>query len=139
MVFATGVGTILLAALLAHTKGTALSTTFMMASIISGGVTGLFGLAFLCPRATAGGAYTGILAGVLFTAWATLSPKGILTFGGYHYTFHPYLIGVFSTLLLFVVGYSTSPLFRGETNARSLTIWGWLSRRRSAVTTAKNV
>jgi SSS family solute:Na+ symporter len=135
MVMLTGIGTIFMAALLAQTQGTALSTTFMIASIVSGGVTGLFGLAFLCPRATAGGAYTGIAAGILFTAWATLSPKGIMAFGGYRYTLHPYLIGVFSTILLFVVGYVTSPLFRGEADARSLTIWGWLSKRNASAAT----
>jgi SSS family solute:Na+ symporter len=133
MVFATGIGTIGLAALLAHTEGTALSTTFLIASIVSGGVTGLFGLAFLCPRATAGGAYTGIAAGVLFTTWATLSHKKLMEFGGYRYTLHPYLIGVFATLLLFAVGYVSSPLFRGSSDARSLTIWGWLSKRRSLI------
>ncbi|HEX5470725.1 MAG TPA: hypothetical protein VFW73_02510, partial [Lacipirellulaceae bacterium] len=133
MVFATGFGTIFMAALLASTKGTALSTTFLIASIVSGGVTGLFGLAFLCPRATAGGAYTGIVAGVLFTAWATLSNKHLMDFGGVRYTLHPYLIGVFSTLLLFVVGYIASPLFQRASDARSLTVWGWLSKQRTRV------
>lgn len=133
MVVATGIGTIGMAALLARTQGTALSTAFLIASIVSGGVTGLFGLAFLCPRATAGGAYTGIVAGVLFTAWATLSSKDLVNFGGFKYSLHPYLIGVFSTFLLFVVGYAASPLFRSAPDARSLTIWGWLGKRRTSV------
>jgi SSS family solute:Na+ symporter len=138
MVVATGIGTIGMAALLARTEGTALSTAFLIASIVSGGVTGLFALAFLCPRATAGGAYAGIVAGVLFTAWATLSSKGWVDFVGVRYTLHPYLIGVFTTLLLFIVGYVTSPLFCGAADARSLTIWGWLSKRRAPVAAVEN-
>jgi hypothetical protein len=94
-------------------------------------VTGLFALAFLCQRATPGGAYTGILAGVLFTAWATLTAKGQLDLGRFNYTLHPYLIGVFCTLVLFIVGLLASPLFAPRDDAPPLTLWTWLRARKN--------
>lgn len=133
----TGLGTIGMAALLANSEGTALSTAFLIASIASGGVTGLFALAFLCSRATPFGAYTGIAVGVLFTAWATLTNKGFIDAWGYRYTLHPYLIGVFTNLLLFAVGYAASWLTPQKVDARPLTLWGWLSKRRALVVAVK--
>jgi SSS family solute:Na+ symporter len=123
----TGIGTIGMAAILASSQGTALSTAFVIASIVSGGVTGLFALAFLCPRATTFGAYVGILFAVVFTAWATLTHKELIHTWGYRYTLHPYLIGVFANVLLFCTGYVASLLTQPSANARALTIWGWLA------------
>jgi SSS family solute:Na+ symporter len=131
MVVVTGISTIGMAALLARSEGTALSNAFLIASIVSGGLTGLFALAFLCPRATAGGAYIGILAGVLFTAWATLTSKKFVDLGEFNYSLDPLLIGVFTSLLLFGVGYVASLFFPSEVDARSLTVWGWLGKRRA--------
>lgn len=130
-VVGAGLGTIGIAAVLAQSEGTALTVAFQIASIVSGGVTGLFALAFLCQRATPGGAYTGILAGVLFTVWATLTSKGQLDFGRFNYTLHPYLIGVFCTAVLFIVGLLASPLFAPRSDAPPLTLWTWLRARKN--------
>jgi solute:Na+ symporter, SSS family len=130
LVALTGLGTIGMAAMLAGSKGTALQTTFLIAAIVSSGVTGLFALAFLCPRATTRGAYVGIAVCVLFTAWATATSKGLIEFGGYSYKLHPYLIGVIANILLFTVGYVASLLLRNSADMRSLTVWGWLDRQR---------
>jgi SSS family solute:Na+ symporter len=126
-----GIGTIGMAAVLASSQGTALSTAFVIASVVSGGVTGLFALAFLCPRATKIGAYVGIVAAVLFTGWATFTNKNLIDPWGFRYTLHPYLIGVFANLLLFCVGYVASLMTRQTIDARPLTIWGWLERKSS--------
>jgi SSS family solute:Na+ symporter len=124
----TGVITIGAAALLAHSEGTALKTAFQIASVVSGGVTGLFGLAFLSSRATKGGAYLGITASVLFTAWATLTSTGQWS-PAVVYSLDPLLIGVFATLLLFAVGYLSSFVVGQPTSSSSLTLTGWLHGR----------
>jgi solute:Na+ symporter, SSS family len=129
LVALTGIATIGMAAVLAQSDGTALSTAFLIAAIVSSGVSGLFILAFLCPKATAGGAYMGIVCCVLFTAWATVSSKNLIDLPGVRYTLHPYLIGVIANILLFVVGYLASPCFSRTDGARALTVWGWLERR----------
>jgi len=124
----TGIVTIGVAVMLAHSEGTALKTAFQIASIVSGGVTGLFALAFLSTRATAGGAYLGIAASLMFTAWATLTSKGQWS-PPITYSLDPLLIGVFTTVLLFVVGYLTSPLFGPPASSVALTLPGWLRSR----------
>jgi SSS family solute:Na+ symporter len=103
---------------------------FQIASVVSGGVTGLFGLAFLSRRATKGGAYLGIAASVLFTAWATLTSKGQWS-PSIVYSLDPLLIGVFATLLLFAVGYVSSFLFGRPTSSAALTLTGWLQGRQA--------
>ncbi|MCC6494063.1 MAG: sodium:solute symporter [Pirellulales bacterium] len=130
MVGVTGAITIAVAAVLAHSEGTALKLAFQIASVVSGGVTGLFALAFLSARATAGGAYVGIVASVLFTAWATLTSKGQWS-PPLMYRLDPLLIGVFATLILFAVGYAASPLFGAAADCTALTLPGWLRARRA--------
>lgn len=125
----SGIVTVLIAMVLARSQGTALSLAFLIAAILSAGVAGLFGLAFLSSRATAGGAYVGIAAGIAFTAWATLTSKGMWDCGRFNYTLHPYLIGVFANLILIVIGYLSSPFFERTVDALPLTIWGWLRDR----------
>jgi SSS family solute:Na+ symporter len=87
-------------------------------------------LAFLCRRANKQGVYVGIVASILFTAWATLTSKGKLDLGNFAYTLHPYLIGVFANIVLFVVGYAASLTFPHRESSTSLTVWGWLGDRR---------
>ena len=54
-----------------------------------------FLLAFLCPSANRQGIYTGIVACILFTAWATLTlgEKRILDLGRFNFPWHDYMIG----------------------------------------------
>ena len=66
------------ALLLAHTKGGALQMWFTVSAIFSGGLAGLFLLAFLSRRANRRGVYVGILASVLVTMWAVLTKSGKL-------------------------------------------------------------
>jgi len=69
-----GVGCILIAILLAHTKGSALSMWFTVSAVASGGLAGCL-LAFLSSRASRRGVYAGIVANVIFTLWASLTLK----------------------------------------------------------------
>jgi SSS family solute:Na+ symporter len=102
-----------IALVLAHTKGGALSMWFSISAIASGGLAGLFLLAFLSKRATRQGVYVGIAASVLFTAWATLTLKGdnrVLDLGAYNYPWHDLTIGAVAHVVLLVVGYAASLL-----------------------------
>ena len=71
-----GVLCLAIALVLAHSKGGALSMWFSISAIASGGLAGLFLLAYFSKRATRQGVYIGIAASVLFTAWATLTSEG---------------------------------------------------------------
>ena len=86
-----------------------------LTAIFSGGVVGLFGLGFLFRRATARGAYVGIFACVLFTAWATLTSirlpnmeSPLLDLGSCNYTGVPLLIGILGHVVLVSLGLATS-------------------------------
>ncbi len=124
------------AILLAHSTGGALSMWFSVSAIASGGLAGLFLLAFFSHRANSRGVYTGILASVLFTAWATLTlgTKPALDLGRYNFPWHDYMIGAVAHVVLFVVGYAAS-LFFGDADEdsalREATLWAWLRRRRA--------
>ena len=98
--------------------GTALEFGVQLFSIATAGMLGLFALGALTKRANAQGALVGIIACVLFTAWATFTSvklpaldRKLLDLGPLNYTLHPFLIGVFNHLIVFVVGYVASLCF----------------------------
>lgn len=123
---------ILVAAALARSHGSALSLWYTVSAIIAGGLVGLFLLAFLVPRAGGAAANAGILASLLFTAWATLTLGGgkLWNLGRFNFPLHDYMIGVIGHVILFAIGYAASFLFpnRSPQNA-DLTLWGWLRTR----------
>lgn len=129
-----GLLAISLAVLLGRTKGAALSMWYSASAIVAGGLAGLFLLAFLSPRANKQGAYIGIFAAFVFTAWATLTlgEKRALDLGRFNFRLHDYMIGVIGHIVVLVVGYLTSFLFPDRPGAKSeLTLWGWLARKRA--------
>jgi len=98
--------------------GTAMEFGVQLFSIATAGMLGLFALGALTKRANARGAMVGIVACVLFTAWATLTSvklpvldRVLLPLGPLNYGLHPFLIGVFNHLIVFVVGYGASLWF----------------------------
>jgi SSS family solute:Na+ symporter len=108
---------LVIALVLAHSRGGALSMWFSVSAIASGGLAGLFLLAYLSRRATRQGAYLGIAASVLFTAWATLTLKGdnrVLDLGAFNYPWHDLTIGAVAHMVLLAVGYTAS-FFAGRT------------------------
>ncbi|MGA8149546.1 MAG: sodium:solute symporter [Terriglobales bacterium] len=116
---------------LGHTQGTALSLWYTISAIVAGGLAGLFLLGFLSTRANQQGAYVGIVASLMFTAWATLTLNGgsVVNLGKYNFPLHDYMIGAVGHLVLLVVGYFTSFLFHGaDRTIEELTLWGWLRR-----------
>ena len=84
----------------------------MIMGVFSAGMLGLFSLGFLTRKCTAKGVYCGILACVLFTAWATITGSMHVDLG-FNYTMHPMLLIFWTQLVLFIVGYGASLIFPG--------------------------
>jgi SSS family solute:Na+ symporter len=112
-----------------------LALIFNVYAIFSGGIAGLFLLGFATTRANRRGVNVGIIACILFTAWAFLTsnsitvggvPRKLLDLGRYNYTQPDLMLGVYSHIVLFSVGYVASFFFGRDQNVRELTIVGWL-------------
>ena len=109
-----------------------------VASIITGGILGLFALGFLFRWTTARGAYIGIVFCILFTGWATLTrvnlpgmETALLDLGRFNYMLSPYLIGLFTHFILVGVGMLASKLTGGpQPDTKDLTFWDVLAKRR---------
>lgn len=135
IVACAGVLCILIALVLAHSKGSALAMWFSVSAIASGGLAGLFLLAFFSTRANRQGVYAGILATVVFTGWATLTcgDKRVLDLGAWNFPWSDLMIGAVGHVVLFVFGYLGSLFFPGERSALSeMTFWKWLRARAGA-------
>jgi SSS family solute:Na+ symporter len=128
------------AVILAHTTGSALQMWFAVSAIVSGGLAGLFLLAFLSRRAHRRGVYTGIAASVVVTVWAVLTKGGkFLDLGQFNYTWDDLMIGALGHVVLLVTGYVASlllPRRTGEAAADDMTLWGWLARNRAGAARA---
>jgi SSS family solute:Na+ symporter len=114
-----------------------LGIVFMLYSIFSGGIAGMFLLGIFTRHANRKGVYTGMLACILFTGWAVLTstPVGekdklILDLGNYNFGHHRYMLGVYSHLVLIGVGYVASTLFKDDKNIDHLTYAGWLKQNK---------
>jgi len=101
----------------------------VIATILSAGSLGLFSLGFFTRRATRTGAYAGLVACLVFTAWALLSQADehgarVIDFG-FNWSMNPLLVGVFGHFIVFGVGYLVSLVSGGSRPAdvEDLTIW----------------
>ena len=90
-----------------------------MTMIFTGGILGLFALGMLFRWTLAQGAYLGIAACLLFTAWATLTQvklpatgQLLLDLGSFNCTLSLWLIGVLGHLVLVSVGMAASLILR---------------------------
>lgn len=128
----TGTVAISTGLLLARAQGSALTMWFAISSILSGGLAGVFLLAFLSKRANRHGLYIGIIVSLLFTCWATLTvgKKPILDLGSHNFPMNEYMIGVISNILILVVGYVASLFFVKETAELQVTVWYWVANRK---------
>ena len=104
---------------------------------------GIFLLGLLSRRANAQGLYVGIGAAVLFTAYAVLTStkvdihgtgvkETLLDLGTWNFSHHKYMLGVYSHLIVLVVGYFASYFFAAPLAEKELTIHGYLEDRRKA-------
>ncbi len=113
-----------------------LATVFMLYAIFSGGIAGMFLLGLFVKRANKQGLYVGIVICVLFTAYAILTSSYTdndelyLDMGNYNYTHHKYMLGVYSHLVLFFVGWFASYLFPKKEIPINLTYYGYLKKKK---------
>jgi SSS family solute:Na+ symporter len=93
-------------------RRTVLDVYFVVGAIFAGALGGFFLLGFLTRRANSAGAAIGVAAGLLVVAWLTAGKfKLALLPEAWRSPTHPFLIGVFGNLTVFVVGYAASLLF----------------------------
>lgn len=139
LVLVFGVLGVLMAEILAHANGSALSMWFTVSAVLSGGLAGLFLLAFFSRRANTRGVYIGIAACVVFTLWATATSgkDKFLNLGAYNYPWDDLTIGAVAHIVLWLVGYGASRLLGGAApTTETVTLWRWLSVRRTPGLTA---
>jgi SSS family solute:Na+ symporter len=123
-----------IAALIAWKSERVLTLYYVVSSIISGGLAGVFLLAFLSRRANWQGVGIGIVASLLFTAWATLTSgkNKMLDWGDNSFPWAGVMIGVGAHLIVLGVGWLASWMFPPPPpGVRDMTLWGWLEKRRS--------
>ncbi|MHC4637430.1 MAG: sodium:solute symporter family protein [Planctomycetota bacterium] len=122
-----------------------LGTVFSLYAIFSGGIAGLFILAFFTKRTNKQGLYVGIVVCVLFTAYAVLTSTKfdlglkdaegkvikelILDMGRLNFTHDKYMLQVYSNVVLFGVGYLASFLFKSDKDITGLTFYDWRNRK----------
>jgi SSS family solute:Na+ symporter len=134
LVAVSGVLTTIHALVLARYTEHVLSLYFTFTAILSGGLFGLFFLAFFSTRANTHGVWVGIIASVLFTAYATVTQgrERLLDLGRFNFTLPGVMIGVLAHIILIVVGYVASCGFQTDPAAgRDLTLWAWLEERKN--------
>jgi solute:Na+ symporter, SSS family len=129
-----GLLNVLTALALVQTRGSALSLWFAVSAIASGGLAGLFLLAFLLARATRTGVYAGIAASTAFTVWAVLTKgaKPLIDAAPFNFPFDELTIGALGNIILFVTGALVSMLSAPASHpaeAEAGTVWHWLRSR----------
>jgi len=95
-------------------------------------------LGIFSRRANKNGLTIGIIACVIFTAYAVLTTekiddKTIIDLGSWNFGHHKYMLGVYSHLILFGVGYLASYFFPKPVLNDNLTYHGRSKRRREAL------
>jgi len=136
LVFVSAIAMMLVALLYVVWNGEGiLGVVFELYAIFSAGLVGIFLLGILSTRANWQGLYIGIGVCVLFTAYAVLTTtdindKLILDLGKYNFPQHKYMLGVYSHLIVLVVGYVASLFFKTEPADKELTIHGYYSKNK---------
>ena len=138
LVFFSGIAALIVASLYVQVGGKGvLGIVFGLYSIFSGGIVGIFLLGLLTKRANVQGVNIGIIASVLFTAYAILTSMKIgdnliLDLGDWNFTHHKYMLGVYTHIIVLVVGYLSSLFFKSEEPDATLTFYGWINKKQSA-------
>jgi SSS family solute:Na+ symporter len=90
--------------------GSILDTLMFVASVIGGGIGGLFFLGFLTNRVSAKAAAAGLVMGILAIIWCTLSRFGIVQ-EPFAFNVHPFMIIVVGNVVVFAAGLIASAFF----------------------------
>lgn len=141
VIILAGIAAVLVAFYYVRNEGKGvLGMVFTLYSIFSGGIAGLFLLGIFCPKANRKGCYVGLVACILFTAWAVLSSTYIgageakhliLDCGDFNYTHNKMMLGVYSHVVLFVVGWLSSYFFKSDVDTSHLTYVGWRKEQKA--------
>jgi SSS family solute:Na+ symporter len=135
IVIVVGLLNVVTALILVHTKGSALSMWFAVSAIASGGLAGLFFLAFLKRRASRAGAWTGIACSTAFTLWAVLTKgaKPVINLAPFNFPYDDLTIGALGNIILFATGWLASLLMRSSDVEATGTFWHWRKAKRHRV------
>jgi len=115
-----------------------LGVVFGLYAIFSAGIVGMFLLGVLIPKANEKGLYVGMIACILFTAWATLTTTSyevngtkelLWDLGNLNFPHHTYMLGVYSHFVLFFVGWGASYLFKGKPVDENLMLYGLRNKK----------
>jgi len=114
-----------------------LGVIFTVYAIFSGGIVGVFLLGLFSARANRQGVNIGIITCILFTAWALLTstpvglknPKLLLDMGNFNFTHHKLMLGVYSHLVVIVVGSVASLFFPKPVLEPNLLYSHWKTNR----------
>jgi SSS family solute:Na+ symporter len=113
-----------------------LGLVFGLYAIFSAGIVGIFLLGILSRRANKQGLHIGIAVCVLFTAYAVLTTTKngdnlLLDLGKFNFPQHKYMLGVYSHLIVLIVGYIASLFFKSEPADIQLTIYGYFKNKKN--------
>ncbi|AGA77198.1 sodium:solute symporter [Echinicola vietnamensis] len=116
-----------------------LGAVFGLYAIFSAGIVGIFLLGLFSRRANKEGLYVGIVACILFTAYALLTSTPmsfgggektlLLDLGKFNFNQHKYMLGVYSHLIVLIVGYIASLFFKRPPADENLTIYGYFKQK----------
>lgn len=144
LVVAAGIGALLIAGLYLYMGDEGvLGIVFTLYAIFSGGIAGIFLLGLFSVRANRQGVTIGICTCILFTAWAFLTSTKIgtgadkhllLDLGNYNFKHHKLMLGVYSHIVVIVVGYLASLFFPKPELDKNLLYSGWLKNKQYATT-----
>ena len=116
-----------------------LGIVFTLYAIFSGGISGIFLLGLFSARTNRQGLNIGIIACIVFTAYAFLTSTQIgtgthktllLDLGRYNFTQHKLMLGVYSHVVVIVVGYFASLFYPKPDINPNLLFSGWRKARR---------
>ncbi|MCH7408076.1 sodium:solute symporter [Belliella sp. DSM 111904] len=139
LVLVAGFASVFVAVLYVFWEGEGvLGAVFELYAIFSAGIVGIFLLALFSRSANNKGVTVGIIVCILFTAYAFLTStplsfggekRLLLDFGSFNFPHHKYMLGVYSHLIVLIVGYIASRFFKREEVPDSLTIHGYFKSR----------
>ncbi|GAB3018390.1 sodium:solute symporter [Niabella terrae] len=117
-----------------------LGIIFTIYAIFSGGIVGVFLLGLFSARTNRQGINIGIIACILFTAYAFLTstpiglkePKLLLDLGDYNFKHDKLMLGVYSHLVVILVGYIASLFFPRPVLEPNLLYSNWKKNRKVA-------
>ena len=114
-----------------------LGSLFAIYAIFSAGIVGVFILGLFSRRTNNKGLIIGLIASVLFTAYAVLTSTKfdfgngkelLIDLGDWNFKHSTYMLGVYSHLVVLIVGYIASLFFKTPLADKELTIYGYLEK-----------